>query len=162
MTAKNWYVIYTKPRNEKKVAERLSISGFETYCPLVKTLKVWSDRKKKVSMPMFPSYVFIRITEKERYEVLKDPGVMNFVFWLGKPAVVRDIEIEAIREIAEYSEDVEVSRLQLEKGQLLKISDGPFKGLTGKVTDISKNIVMVYIEQLGFQIQFKYSKRHLI
>lgn len=161
MNDKSWHVIYTKAKSEKKVAERLNENGFEAYCPQIKTLKKWSDRKKKVSVPMFNSYVFLRITEKDRSEVLKDPGVLNFVFWLGKPAIVKDYEIEAIREIAEHSEDVEVSQLQLEKGQLVTISEGPFKGLTGKITDMGKKLILVYIEQLGFQVQFKYTKRHL-
>ena len=125
MPEKNWYVIYTKPRSEKKVAERLRERGFETYCPLVKTIRTWSDRRKKVDVPMFTSYVFVKIVEHERSEILADPGVLNFIFWLGKPAIVREDEIEAIRNIADYSEDVEVSQMKVAKGQVMKISEGP-------------------------------------
>ena len=76
---KKWLVLYTKPRNEKKVAERLTKNGFEVYCPLIKTLRQWSDRKKKVEIPMFSSYVFIHIDEKNRQLPLYDQGVMNYV-----------------------------------------------------------------------------------
>jgi len=158
---KNWYVVYTKPRNEKKATSRLLSKGIEAYCPLVKTLRIWSDRKKKVWIPMFTSYVFVRITEKERLKVLQDMGVLNFIYWLGKPAVVRDEEIEAIKNIAEYSEDIKISEERFEKGKILTINDGPFKGLTGEVVDVSSNIIFIYIEQLGCKIQFRYTKRFL-
>lgn len=161
MSDLTWFVIYTKPRSEKKVAERLNKNGIEAYCPLVKTLRVWSDRKKKVKVPMFTSYVFVRINEVDRYQVLEDPGVLNFVFWLGKPATVKDREIEAIKKISEGGEEVDVANVTFEKGQVVEIPDGPFRGLTGKIIDLSKNVIMVYIEQLGCKIQFKYTKRDL-
>ena len=93
MSDRQWLVIYTKPKNEKTVSERLSSNGIEVYCQIVETVRQWSDRKKKIKVPLFTSYVFVRVQEKQRTEILQDPGVMNFVFWLGKPAVVRDSEM---------------------------------------------------------------------
>ncbi len=154
-------VIYTKPRNEKKVAERLKEQGFEVFCPLIRSLRIWSDRKKKIWVPLFTSYVFVRVNELERLEVLKDHGVLNFVFWLGKPAIVREKEIDAIREIVDFSEDINVENAGFEKGQVLTIREGPFKGLAGEVVDLDRNIVYIYIEQLGCKIQFKYSKKFI-
>jgi transcription antitermination factor NusG len=153
---KNWHVIYTKPRNEKKVAARLIDSGYDIYCPLVKTLRQWSDRKKKVQVPMFPSYVFVRVDEKERQGVLQDPGVLNYVFWLGKPAIVRDKEMEAVRQIAEKGEEITVESGRLEKGQFVEIPEGPFKGLTGTVDAVDNRKVIVFIEQLDCKVQFRY------
>ena len=153
---KNWLVIYTKPRNEKKVAERLEQEGFEAYCPLIQTMRQWSDRKKKVSVPMFPSYVFVHISEKERLEIVKVPGVMNFIFWQGRPAIVRDEEIESVRHIEEKGQNVEVSALQVEKGQLITIPSGPLKGQKGVVDKIDKKTMLIYIEQLGCQVRFRY------
>lgn len=151
-----WLVLYTKPRNEKKVTERLTKKGFEMYCPLMKTLRQWSDRKKKVEVPMFPGYIFAFVTEKERLALLQDPGVLNFVFWQGKPAVVRPEEIEAIQNIVSFGQEVQVEGDQLMPGQYIEIPEGPFKGLTGQVDKIDKTKVLVYIEQLGCTIQFKY------
>lgn len=159
---KHWYLIYTKPRNEKKVAERLEKGGYTVYCPLVKSLRKWSDRKKKVQIPMFTSYVFIYMTERDHATVMRDPGVLFFIFWLGKLAIVKDHEIAAIREIVANAEDIKVSALKVTKGQMIRIKEGTFKGLGGKITSVSKNIVIIYIEQLGCQIQFKYSKRNLL
>ena len=92
-----WFVIYTKSRNEKKVAELLQKNGVETFCPLVKLKKNWSDRKKIVETPLFNSYVFVNLSEKDRNVVFNVPGVIRFVFWLNKPAVVRNCEIESLK-----------------------------------------------------------------
>jgi transcriptional antiterminator RfaH len=155
---KEWLVLYTKPRNEKKVTERLTNNGFEMYCPLVKTLRQWSDRKKKVKVPLFSSYVFINVDEKNRQLALHDPGVMNYVYWLGKPAVVRNSEIEAFRHIVENGEEVIVEGARMEKGQFLEIQEGPFKGMTGIVDKMNSQTFTLYIEQLDCKVSFQYTK----
>lgn len=152
----NWLAVYTKPRSEKKVTERLSDKGFEVYCPLIKTVRQWSDRKKKVQLPMFPGYIFVCVSEIERSQILQDYGVLNFVFWLGKPAIVRDSEIVAIREIAEHGNEVHINSETFKIGQWVKIPDGPFKGMSGKIDKLDKRKIMVLVEQLGCTISFKY------
>jgi len=153
---KSWYVLYTKPRNEKKVTERLSEKGFEVYCPLIRTVRQWSDRKKKVQLPMFPGYVFTHVTEIERPKVLFDPGVLNYVYWLGKPAVIRDHEMEALKKIAEAGEEIKIEGSGFEKGQFVTIPEGPFKGLTGRVDKLDSRKVIVFVEQLDCMVSFKY------
>lgn len=125
---KDWRAVYTKPRSEKKVAERLEQQGIEVYCPVQTTLKQWSDRKKKVSVPIFPSYVFLRLSEKESDLVLQDPGVLNFVYWLGQPALIRDEEIEGIRAFLSNYRDSTIVLVDYEKGDKVEIIEGPFKG----------------------------------
>ena len=93
----NWYALYTKPRKEQKVAQQLEELGFVVYLPLKVEVKQWSDRKKKVISPLFSSYVFIQIEESKRSDVFVIDGVLNYVFWLGKPAVIRNNEIELMR-----------------------------------------------------------------
>src|SRR6187402_529657 len=94
---KHWYAVYTKPRWEKKVYSLLKDGGMEAYCPLNRVRKKWSDRIKWVEEPLFKSYVFVKVTEEERTGVRMVNGVVNFVYWLGKPAVVKDKEIAIIR-----------------------------------------------------------------
>src|ERR1700680_3793725 len=94
---KQWYAIYTRPRWEKKVTERLTRGKIETYCPLINVLKQWADRKKTILEPLFTSYVFVHISDTERILVKETDGIINFVHWLGKPAIVRDEEIEVIK-----------------------------------------------------------------
>lgn len=160
-STKKWHVVYTLPRNEKKVAERLQEKGYTVYCPLIKTLRQWSDRKKMITIPMFNSYVFINIDDTERVSVLKVHGIRNFVYWLGQPAIVKDYEIEAIRLISAEAEDVKVTNLKIAEGDTLRITEGPFKGLHGVVGEVNKSNVVLYIPQLGMKIQFKNTKRFL-
>lgn len=154
---RQWLVLYTKPRNEKKVTQRLTEQGFEMYCPLIRTLKQWSDRKKKVQIPMFPGYIFAHVNELERSQILFDQGVLNYVYWLGKPAVVRDKEMEAIMQIAESGEDIKVESSGLEKGQMVEIPEGPFKGLTGVIDKLDSRKVIVFVEQLDCMVSFHYT-----
>ena len=107
-----WHVLYTKPRNEKKVAERLSGAGYTVYCPLQKVRRQWSDRVKVVEEPLFKGYLFIKIEEKIRDEVFTFPGTVRYLFWLRRPAVVREEEIHTIQKwLGEYDhEDIDISR----------------------------------------------------
>ena len=108
-----WNVIYTKARNEKKVASQLEKSGFEVYCPIVTQIKQWSDRKKKVETPLIPSYVFVNVEEKNRDDVFEVHGVVRYLFWLGKPAIVKNEEILALQEgLKETLLSVEIANIK--------------------------------------------------
>lgn len=147
---KNWLAIYTKSRAEKKVEQRLLKNGFEAYCPTYTTLKQWSDRKKKVELPLIPSYVFVHVDERERTQVLQDSGAMNFIFWQGKPAVIRQEEIEALQSIIS---NVEIPEAQI--GEYLVVEHGAFKGQAGKVKHITGNTVVLVLESLNMTIRLK-------
>lgn len=123
----NWYALYTKPRNEKKVEEQLHKMGLEVFCPKVTVVKQWSDRKKKVSQPLIPSYVFIKIKEQERDLVFSVSGVVRYLFFLGKPAIIKESEINAMKETLNH-DFKEVGVMDLEKGQKFTIEEGTFKG----------------------------------
>lgn len=143
-----WLVIYTKPRTEKKVAERLAQIGIEVYCPLVTTIKQWSDRKKKVLTPLLSSYVFVRLDEKDRALVFQVSGVVRYVYWLGKPAIVRNEEIEALRESLQHTlASFEVRAHKV--GDAISIPGGPFKGKQGIIRQLSKNSVQLVLSELG-------------
>jgi transcription antitermination factor NusG len=146
-----WHVIYTKPKNEKKVAEQLQQIGVNVYCPLVTVSKQWSDRKKKVQMPLFNSYVFVNISEKEREIVFQIPGVVRYLFWLGKPAVVREEEIAALQEgLRETIVSYEVRGIKV--GDMVPIPSGPFHGKEGIVKQIYKNSLQLVLNELGVLI----------
>ena len=94
---KNWYAVYTKPRWEKKVNSLLLAAGFESYCPMTKTKKQWSDRTVLVEEPLFKSYVFVNVDEKDMGRVRMVNGVLNFVYWLRRPAIVNNRDMDIIR-----------------------------------------------------------------
>src|SRR5258706_5427248 len=97
ITKKQWYALYTRPRWEKKVADLLEKKKVEVYCPLNKVKRQWADRKKIVYEPLFASYVFVYVSEREELNIKQTDGVINFVYWLNKPAVIRNEEIDTIR-----------------------------------------------------------------
>ncbi len=142
----HWYVLYTKARNEKKVAQRLE-ERFEVFCPLVTTVKQWSDRKKKVSEPLFRSYVFVRANEQDQPEVLQTPGVVCYVYWLGRPAKVRDEEIAAIKAFTEETDGADV--LALEINDTVQIDWGLFKGQEGQYLTRQGDHLILLVESLG-------------
>ena len=150
---KVWRAVYTKPRNEKKVAERLEQQGIEVYCPVQTTLKQWSDRKKKVSVPVFPSYVFLHVNAKESDTVLQDPSVLNYVYWLGKPAIIREDEIESIRSFLTENMDRPLEIVNYREGENVEIFTGPFKGHKGTIDKIKTGKLSLLIESLGMLIR---------
>lgn len=146
-----WYVIYTKPRNEKKVADRLAQIGITAFCPMVTVMKQWSDRKKKVQLPLLTSYVFVNLEEKNREAVFQISGVVRYLFWLGKPAVVRETEIAALKSgLKDTMASFEVKDIKV--GDLLPIPSGPFQGKEGTIRQISKNSLQLVLTELGVLI----------
>jgi transcription antitermination factor NusG len=151
-----WFVIYTKSRNEKKVAELLQKNGVESFCPLVKLKKNWSDRKKIVETPLFNSYVFVNVSEKDRNVVFNVPGVIRYLFWLKKPAIVKDSEIENLKNILhETMDSFTIENYQI--GDTIKISEGVFKGIDGVIEKQSKNKLHVILENVGIKITLQRS-----
>ena len=153
----NWYALYTKPRWEKKVADRLEEQGIECYCPVITEVKQWSDRKKKVTSPLFKSYVFVRLSEKERSKVFDTPGVVQYIFWLGKPAVIQDNEIKTIKQWLEDDrvEDMEVG--EISPGDRINISNGSFKGKEGIVQNVGKKRIKLVLVSLGLVVNIRTS-----
>jgi len=155
VTADNqhWYALYTKARSEKKVAERLEKQGFEVYCPTVTTLRQWSDRKKKVTVPVFSSYVFVKVREQDRHRVLQDAGVMNFVFWLGKPAIVRDEEIEQLKVFLGEFQDRDFTVKALQPGDAVTLQQGAFAGEKGRVEKVGNKKIYILLESVGLIVE---------
>lgn len=145
----NWYVVYTKPKWEKKVAERLNEIGVVTYCPLVTKTSQWSDRKKTISVPLFNSYIFVQIEEKDRNRVFEIPGAVRYLFWLGKPATVRDSEIEAIRNWLSAPATYEVRLDQWKKGDKIVLESGPFISQSALIHEVKSNHYILILESLG-------------
>jgi transcription antitermination factor NusG len=149
---KKWYVVYTKARWEKKVYDLLEKKGMEVYCPLNRTRRKWSDRSKWVMEPLFKSYVFVRVAEEDHTYVRMTNGVVNFVYWLGKPAVVKEQEIETIRKFLLEYEEVEAVPLDLEENTRVKILRGAFMNKEAMVKKVSHNKVQVIIESIGYSL----------
>jgi transcription antitermination factor NusG len=148
----NWYAVYTKPRWEKKVYDLLLKKGIRAYCPMNRIRKKWSDRAKWVEEPLFKSYVFVKVPKEQMTDVRLVNGVVNFVYWLGKPAVVKDKEIEVMQKFLDDYHDVRVEQLELKKDTDVSIRGGAFMDRKGKIVKILNNRVQVLIESIGFAL----------
>lgn len=153
---KNWYVVYTKPKWEKKVAEKLNEIGIECYCPLITQIKQWTDRKKKIEVPLFNSYVFVQLEDTDRSSVFQVSGVVRFLFWLGKPAIVRDEEIKIIKTSLAAPNISDISVTSIQVGDRIKLESGVFSNQDAIVQEISNTYYTLVLESLGCVLKIKY------
>ncbi len=126
--------------------------GLESYCPLNKIRRKWSDRMKIVEEPLFKSYVFVKVTDDDRTAVRMTPGVINFVYQEGKPALIKEKEITAIRLFLNEYPQVELHPIDIAIDQKVRITAGPLMDKEGKVIDLRQKIAKVVIESLGYQL----------
>lgn len=145
-----WYAIYTKPRWEKKVADVLGQRDVQNYCPLNKVVRQWSDRKKTVHVPLFSSYVFVRVTEKQLNELRKIDGVIRVVHWLDKPAVIKDEEITTIRQFLNEHSNVQLEKVKVSLHDTVKITRGSLIDKEGTIVAIKNNLIKVALPSLGY------------
>lgn len=146
-TSINWYVLYTSPRAEKKVDERLRGMGVESYLPLHRSPQVWSDRVKMVDKPLFSSYVFVRCSEAQLMSLLKVYGVVRIIYYSGKPAVIRQEEIDAIHSFLEQA-----ANHVLSIGEEVEILNGAMKHVSGVIRKLGRNRLQLHIEQLAVTV----------
>jgi transcription antitermination factor NusG len=145
-----WLAIYTRPRWEKKVNQLLLEKGMESYCPLNKVRRKWSDRVKIVEEPLFKSYVFVKVNDENRNNVRMTTGAINFVYWNGKPAVIKEREITAIKRFMNEYENVEAIPVHVNLNDRVRITNGTLMDLEGKVLEIRHKMVKVAIDSLGY------------
>ena len=158
---KNWYVLYTKPRHEKKVAERLRGAGYTVYCPLQKVVRKWSDRTKVVEEPLFKGYVFIEIEDHKRDEVFTYPGTVRYLFWLRRPAIVREEEIATIQKWMGHYDHDKLKVTDITPGSYVRITSGKFMNEEGILLDTSNSKALVQLKELGIQLSLDLNQNEL-
>ena len=156
-----WYAVHTKPRWEKKVAGLLEGKGIENYCPLNKVIRQWSDRKKTILEPLFKGYVFVKTEESEKWDILQINGIVNYVHWLGKPARIRDTEIDTIRRFLNEFEDIEITEASMKVNAAVQVKQGVLMNYKGIVLELHGNRAKVKIESMGIQLSAFFDKNNL-
>ncbi len=152
-----WYVVCTKQNSEIKVAESLNSIGINAYCPVFKDIKQYSDRVKKIYKPLLRSYVLVNISEKDRSKVFLIPNVKRYLFWLGKPAIVRNEEVDIIKKNLLSLNSIQINS-KLNIGNDFAIPHGPFKGQTGEILSFSNNRLKLQLENIGLFLTVNLSK----
>jgi transcriptional antiterminator RfaH len=146
---KKWFAVYTRPRFEKKIEKYLTDRNIICYLPMVKLLRQWTDRKKWVEMPLFSSYIFVRVDEQDYVEVLKAPGTVRYITFEGNAVEISDKEIENIKWVLSSEITAEPIDTYIPKGEKVEIVKGPLRGLIAEmVTYNNKNIIVVRLDQL--------------
>lgn len=158
---KNWYVVYTRPRWEKKVAKLLADKGIEYYCPLNKVHKQWSDRTKIVLEPLFKGYVFVAVEESKKWDIKLVDGILNYVYWLGKPALVRDSELDTIKKFLQEFDQVQVSKTGLSPNDIVLVKQGLLMDYKGIIIEVAGNKAKVNIESMGIQLSAVFDTKNL-
>ncbi len=158
---KRWYVVYTKPRWEKKVAALLVEKGIENYCPLNRVNRKWSDRNKVILEPLFKGYLLVAPVNMDKWDLKHIPGIVNFVYWLGKPAVVREEEINTIKKFLQEFDDVVVSEIAAGINDEVEVKQGLFMNFKGIVIELLGNKAKVKIKGLGMELNAIFDKTNL-
>jgi transcription termination/antitermination protein NusG len=137
-TDTKWYAIYTNANHEKRVAQQLQRRSVENFLPIYESARRWKDRRVRLQLPLFPGYVFVRMSSRDRLKVLQVPGVAHLVEFGGKPAPVPEEDIQAIRACLAGPHGVQPHRY-LKRGQRVTVTSGPLAGLTGIVVRQKKS-----------------------
>jgi transcription antitermination factor NusG len=152
-TDMHWYAVYTHSRAEKKVARELTKQRIEHYLPLIKTLKQWTDRKKKVEEPLIRSYIFVRIPENDYLDVLHTPGVMTLIRFSGKLVAIPDWQIDNLRILLGTSLPITVENRELITGEEVRITRGTLEGLRGIIQKIKgEHKLVISIHALHYHL----------
>ena len=159
--SKKWFAVYTKPRWEKKVAVYFTNKELERYCPVHRVSRKWHDRNKVINEPLFPSYVFVRSTVMQLSVVREMNGVINFVYWLGKPAIIRNEEIETIRQFLKDYDTVRLEKTVVNLEDTVRILQGPLMNQEGKVVEVLHRTVKVLLPSLGYALVAEIEKGHI-
>ena len=151
---KKWFVVYTRPQQELKVASQLSAMGITNYCPTITLVKQYSDRKKKVTKPLLSSYVMVELVEKDRNKVFACNSIVRYLFFLGKPAVVPALDITLMQDhLNGVYNDIKVTTLSV--GDYHTITQGPFSGVSGRVVETNNTKVKLELASLGMRITLR-------
>ncbi|MCX7955047.1 MAG: UpxY family transcription antiterminator [Bacteroidales bacterium] len=159
---KQWHAIYTRSNFEKKVYEALTKLGIETFLPLTKELHQWKDRKKIIEVPLFRSYCFVKVDKKEYYKVFEVKGIVKYIWFNGKPAIIKEKEIEMLKKLITLDLKINVVSSDIKAGQKVKVISGSLMGYVGEVIkEKSKDLVLFRIENFPYSPAIEIAKKYL-
>lgn len=157
-----WYALYTRPRAEKQVYQRLIEAGIETYLPLQKTYRMWSDRKKLVEKPLLTSYIFVKTIRHNFPKIYKINGIVKFVSFEGQPVSIPQNQIDILRLLIDSDAEIEVTSERFTPGDKVEVISGSLIGITGELIKIgSHNRVVIRIDKLDQNLILKIPKTFL-
>jgi len=158
-----WYVVYTRSHHEKRVHNDVRKLGIETYLPLIKSFRIWSDRKKFIDMPLFPNYLFVRISNREYHKITDHPSLIGFVKSGNELSVIRDDLFDAMVRIVDERMDFTLSSNYVLPGVSVQVISGPLSGLKGVITRIEgKSLLTVEIRPVNQTFLVRIKEDHVV
>lgn len=147
---KNWYIVYTKPKSERKVASAFTRRRIENFLP-VNTKQIKSFRKNRIQQePLFDSYVFANLVEEDIHKIKVMDGVVNIVYWKGKPAIIQEDEIEAMKEFVMDHQNIKLEKSRINLNDIARMIDGPVYSMEGNILTVKNTTVKVNLPSIGF------------
>jgi transcription antitermination factor NusG len=162
-TEKQWHVIYTRSRAEKKVQFELTVKNIENFLPMQKKLRQWKDRKKWIEMPLMSGYCFVNITKKEYDLVLQTNNVVGYVRFEGKAAVIPESQIDSLKKmLKQYDFEVNVTSENFEPGKKVEVIEGPMIGLKGELVKAhGKNKFIIRFNEINSIVSVEIPANHI-
>lgn len=157
-----WLAAYTRPRAEKRLANKLESLGIEVYLPLKLSVRQWSDRKKKIFEPIISSYIFVYVNEIEQKSLLFEPALIRYVAQSGAPAVIPEFEIDRMKRFLNDHKDVNVEAIEFQLGKEYEIRNSGLMGEKGELISVMGNKVRLRLRHVGFDFYAEVSKDNLV
>jgi transcription antitermination factor NusG len=152
MIEKKWFAVCTRTAWGKRVTESLAKRRIEHYWPVNRIQKDFSERRKAICEPLFTSFVFVNLNEEDKQAVIQIPGVINFVYWLGQPAVIRNEEIVTIRQFLNEYPQARIEKTQVDLSDKVRFIGGPLITRKGNLLEVKNYDVKVVLPSLGYAI----------
>ena len=145
---KKWYAVYTKPRCEKKVTALLIKRKIESYCPMIGIMK----QKKIIYKPLFSSYIFVHASDEQLKTIRQTQGVINFLYWLDKPVVIKSDEIEAIKQFVHDHENIQLEKIDKNMNDRRPVVGKSLITIEERMVPVKNKMVKILHTSLGFSI----------
>ncbi len=159
---KNWYLVYTKPKCEKKVAALLTRKKIENFCPQNLTQIKQIRKSKMVNQPLFSSYVFVRVYEEKISFIRNLENVLNLVYWKGQPAIIKDEEITIIRDFIHDHQNIRIEKTYVDEKDFARIVDRPDFVIDGNLLTLKNKSIKVNLPSIGFTLVAEVYRDHEI
>ena len=149
---KNWYLVYTKPKCEKKVATNLTKRKIENFCPQNRTQVKHIRKSKLVDQPLFSSYVFVRVEKDKIINIRNIENVLNLVYWKGEPAIIKDEEISIIKDFINDHQDIRLEKTHVDEMDYARVVDRPGFTIDGNLLTLKNKSIKVNLPSIGYTL----------
>jgi transcription antitermination factor NusG len=156
---KNWYAVFTKLNCEKKVVASLSKKKIEHFCPQNRIVTYHGNKKRTTSEPLINAFVFVYADENEMKLLAKIPFVVNFVYWLGKPVIIKHSEIENIKDFVNQHVNIKLEKVNVNMNGIVRMISEPHVDLNNSLLSVRNSNFKILLPSLGYILMAEVEKQ---